>query len=164
MTPLVIERHRAAMRRTKYSRPLETAIANGILKPGQTFLDYGCGYGDDVSLLGQAGYEAVGYDPYYFPDTQLDPADVVQLSFVLGVIENPGERLEVLQKCWELTKQSLVVANQIQHTSGQVKFADGYLTKRNTFEWFPPQAELAQYLRQIAEPKRLGAGMFVLSK
>lgn len=164
MTVPIIERHRAAMRRTKYSRPLQTAIAKGILTFDQTFLDYGCGYGDDVRLLCEAGCEATGYDRYYFPDTEIVPADVVQLSFVLGVIEDPAERLETLETCWKLAKKSLVVANQVYHSRGKTKFNDGYLTSRNTFEWYPPQAELAQYLRQIAEPKRLGVGMFVLSK
>lgn len=48
-----IERHRAAMMRHDFSRPLKFALEAGLLTPEMTFFDYGCGYGGDVERLQQ---------------------------------------------------------------------------------------------------------------
>lgn len=80
------------MRRHKLSSPVTIAISKGILTPNQTFYDYGCGQGGDVRRLIQMGYIANGYDPFYFPDADKTKADVVNLSYVLGVIDDIQER------------------------------------------------------------------------
>jgi len=55
----------------------------------------------------QQGYTSAGWDPYYSPDNSCTPADVVNLGYVINVIENPAERREALIKAWELTRKVL---------------------------------------------------------
>ncbi|WP_296645262.1 hypothetical protein, partial [Roseinatronobacter sp.] len=54
--------------------------------------DYGCGFGSDIEGLQAAGISAAGWDPYYAPDQPCEPAHVVNLGFVLNVIETAAER------------------------------------------------------------------------
>jgi DNA phosphorothioation-associated putative methyltransferase len=107
---LEIERHRAAIVRTDISRPVRLAIEWAILTNDTTFFDYGCGHGGDVQRVANLGYTSAGWDPYYYPDIPLTAADVVNLGYVLNVIEKPEERREALCKAWELTRQVLIVA------------------------------------------------------
>jgi hypothetical protein len=55
-----IERHRTALSRAGLSMPVRTLLENGILRPSDTFFDYGCGLGDDVAGLEALGYQAQG--------------------------------------------------------------------------------------------------------
>ena len=51
----------------------------------------------DVETLIEAGFNAGGWDLHYFPETELKPADVVNLGFVLNVIEDAIEREDALK-------------------------------------------------------------------
>lgn len=84
----MIPRHRTAINRNALSKPLRCAISDGILAPGFTLLDYGCGRGSDVARLGKVGFSCVGWDPQYAPEALLEPADVVNLGYVVNVIES----------------------------------------------------------------------------
>ena len=87
-----IERHRAAIPRIDLSRPVKLAIEWEILNTNLTFFDYGCGYGGDVERTKKLGYKSAGWDPYYFPDVELRSTDIVNLSYIINVIEDPEER------------------------------------------------------------------------
>ena len=71
---------------------------------GQTVFDYGCGRGDDLRHLRQLGYEADGWDPAHRPNTERRPADIVNLGYVVNVIENQSERATALRSAWELAR------------------------------------------------------------
>ena len=86
--PPEIERHRAAIVRTDISRPVRMAIEAEILTTDKTFFDYGCGHGGDIERTTDRGYTSAGWDPYYRPDSPLIPSDIVNLGFVLNVIED----------------------------------------------------------------------------
>jgi hypothetical protein len=88
--PVRVHRHRTAMTRTELSKPIRQAMACGILSEGKTVFDYGCGLGTDADGLRTLGYEAAAWDPAYFPDAPKKAADVVNLGYVLNVIENPA--------------------------------------------------------------------------
>ena len=146
-----IERHKAAIARNNFSRPVRLALQAGLFSPGTTFFDYGCGHGGDISRISQQGYTSSGWDPYYSPDNLHTPADVVNLGYVINVIEDPAERREALVNAWELTRKVLLVSAQvlIYEGSSQVAYGDGVITSRNTFQKYYEQEELKQYIDQV---------------
>jgi len=111
---VVVKRHLTAVRRNKQSMPLRVAMENGFLGDRRaSVLDYGCGRGDDIEYLTQAGYKRVtGYDPYFRLDDQesLKKASYTLLVYVLCVIEDKDERRFVLRRAWSLTKKRMLVA------------------------------------------------------
>ena len=62
-TVLPQNRQRTAISRTDYSRPIKVALADGLIRPEVSVLDYGCGRGDDVRHLGLRGVRSRGWDP-----------------------------------------------------------------------------------------------------
>ncbi|MBH8555641.1 DNA phosphorothioation-associated putative methyltransferase [Nostocaceae cyanobacterium CENA357] len=160
---LEIERHRAAIARNDISRPVRLAIDWSILNQDTTFFDYGCGYGGDVERVANLGYTSAGWDPYYYPDTPINAADVVNLGYVLNVIEDQEERRQSLIQAWKLTHQVLIVAAQVlinAPSKAQLAYSDGIVTRRNTFQKYYEQAELKTYIDEVlnvdAVPVALG--------
>lgn len=122
------------MHRAKLSKPIECALNQQILSKSQTHLDYGCGKGDDVRRLRTMGINSIGYDPYWFPGTLVQPADVVTLNYVLNVIEDMSERSQTLIKAFELAISTLVVAVPYwQNQRNQQSFKDGFISRWNVF-------------------------------
>jgi hypothetical protein len=66
----------------------------GMLTESGSVFDYGCGQGDDVATLQANGYEAFGWDPHFKQNGERREADLVNLGFVLNVIESVPERVE----------------------------------------------------------------------
>ena len=87
---------RTAIRRTSLSRPVALALDDGLIHGDRTFFDYGCGRGDDLFRLHKMGIRVSGWDPAFFPDEERTQADVVNLGYVVNVIEDPDERVVVL--------------------------------------------------------------------
>lgn len=146
-----VERGRTAIGRPNFSRPVRLAMEAGLLSPGIGVFDYGCGRGHDVRRLAEAGYDAAGWDPFHKPRAQRRPAEVVNLGYVVNVIENPEERAEALRSAWALTEGVLVVAARMSHEIHQLAdggddFADGMLTSVGTFQKFFAQSELRTWL------------------
>lgn len=150
-TQVKIDRHKAAISRNDFSKPVRLALEAGLLNQTTTFFDYGCGQGGDLERVGKLGYESSGWDPYYRPDSPLVAADVVNLGYVINVIESQAERREALIKAWELTGQVLIVAAQvlIAQGSSQIAYGDGVITSRNTFQKYYDQEELKIYIDQV---------------
>lgn len=157
-----IDRHKAAISRNDFSKPMRLALETGVFNLQTTFFDYGCGQGGDLERMAQLGYASSGWDPYYRPDTALTRADVVNLGYVINVIESQAERREALIKAWELTQQVLIVAAQVLIAQGnsQIAYGDGVITSRNTFQKYYDQEELKLYIDQVlgvdAVPVALG--------
>src|SRR5262245_19610524 len=78
-----VPRHKTAMRRCGVSKPVSLALADGLIRRGLSVLDYGCGRGGDLQYLRSRRVRAMGWDPYFRPNGKLEPADVVNLSYVL---------------------------------------------------------------------------------
>jgi len=51
MENAVIQRHKTAIRRGDFSRPVKCLLRDGLLGKEVSFFDYGCGRGEDVELL-----------------------------------------------------------------------------------------------------------------
>jgi len=159
----VVHRHKTAISRNRMSRPFRCMIEYGLLAKDDTFFDYGCGLGDDLRALGELGYTGSGWDPVYQPDNPVISADVVNLGFVLNVIEEPSERVEVLQKAFALTKKVMCVATMTEAmaaTGNWAPYKDGVLTQKGTFQKYFKQDELRQFLEDVlhvtAVPVELG--------
>ncbi len=147
-----IERHKAAIIRNDFSRPVRLAVEAGLFTPEITFFDYGCGHGGDVNRLAEKGYISTGWDPYYSPDTPRTPADIVNIGYVINVIEDLTERQEALINAWEITQKVLLVAAQVlidDRIRGVVAYGDGVITSRNTFQKYYEQEELKTYIDRI---------------
>lgn len=147
-----IERHKAAISRNSLSKPMRLLVESNLFAEGMTFFDYGCGYGTDIERIAEKGYAASGWDPYYQPDTPRIPADIVNIGYVINVIESLGERREALLNAWQLTNKVLVVAAQVliaDPNRGQIAYGDGVITSRNTFQKYYQQQELKIYIDQV---------------
>ncbi|NWF61952.1 MAG: DNA phosphorothioation-associated putative methyltransferase [Fischerella sp.] len=158
-----IERHRAAIFRIDLSRPVRLAIEWSILNKDTTFFDYGCGYGGDVERVANLGYTSAGWDPYYYPDRDRIPADVVNLGYILNVIEDTEERRQALLAAWQLTRKVLIVAAQVlinAPSRSLIPYGDGVVTRHNTFQKYYQQEELKKYIDETlnvdAVPVALG--------
>lgn len=163
----VVQRHRTALRRYELSKPVKSLLEYGLLKPGMSFFDFGCGLGSDIAGLQALGYSASGWDPNYRPDGVKSPAQVVNLGYVLNVIEDPAERLEAICEAWGLTQEMLVISVLIQRTVDEESarlLNDGVLTRWNTFQKYFDQKELQQYIEDALETTALplALGVFVV--
>ena len=139
-----------------------------MLEAGDTLLDYGCGRGDDVRHLQRRGFDAVGWDPVYAPAAPRRSSAVVNLGYVLNVIEDPHERLQTLKEAWNLAEKAMVVAAlvAVDTATRAIPYGDGYLTSRGTFQKVYGQRELEDWLRDAldVEPVALGLGIFAVAK
>jgi DNA phosphorothioation-associated putative methyltransferase len=145
-----VARHKTAIGRIALSRPVRLALSDGLIAPDTLFFDYGCGRGDDLRLLSTMGYRGMGWDPVHRPHAPRLPAPVVNLGYVVNVIENPSERQEVLRQAWGLTERVLIVSARLRaellHLTKAEAYADGYLTGRGTFQKLFDQDELKTWI------------------
>ncbi|MEM1171479.1 MAG: DNA phosphorothioation-associated putative methyltransferase [Cyanobacteria bacterium P01_H01_bin.35] len=148
-----IERHKAAIVRKQISKPVRLAVEANLFTEGTTFFDYGCGHGEDIKQIAKKGYLSAGWDPYYLPETSCITADIVNLGYVINVIESLAERREALIKSWQLTKQVLIVSALVliddSKTEGKLAYGDGIITARKTFQKYYEQEELKSYIDQV---------------
>ena len=116
----------------------------GFLDGSQSLFDYGCGRGDDLRLLSELNVTASGWDPVFRPDAERQSTDIVNLGFVLNVIEDPNERRETLKAAFALARKVLIVSVMLGYQSRRDQFAayeDGVRTQRNTFQKYYVQDE-----------------------
>jgi hypothetical protein len=163
-TAVLVERHKTALTRYELSKPVKSLLEYGILRPGTTVFDYGCGQGSDIRGLQALGYPAEGWDPVFRPEVPKREADVVNLGYVVNVIEDPAERLEALVDAYRHARRVLTVSALITETveTGRcAEFGDGVLTRRNTFQKYFEQQELQQYIEDALETTAVPVGLGV---
>ena len=137
------------MSRAALSRPVATAIRDEILDPTKSIFDYGCGRGDDLRLLSSLGFAAAGWDPNHRPNAERREADVVNLGYVINVIEHQGERAATLRQAWDLARDVLVVSSRLAWEARNLEgrpMGDGLMTSKGTFQKLYEQAELARWI------------------
>ncbi|MEP7339681.1 MAG: DNA phosphorothioation-associated putative methyltransferase, partial [Acidobacteriota bacterium] len=114
--------------------------------------------------IADRGYASGEWDPFYFPDAELTAAEVVNLGYVLNVVEHDAERRDALLKAWSLTKEVLIVAAQVllgEPGKGSLAYNDGLITSRNTFQKYYEQQELKSYVDSVLETDAVPAGLGV---
>lgn len=144
-----IQPERTAMRRVSLSRPISLALSDELIGETTSVLDYGCGRGDDVRRLRRLGHTAWGWDPNFAPDVELKPADLVNLGYVINVIQDPLERARALREAWSLSRNVLVVSARLRWEEGSAPYVpqgDGFVTRSNTFQKFYSQEELRAWI------------------
>ena len=104
------------VRRHRLSQAVSAVVPQVAALAG--VFDYGCGRGNDIAILEAAGIKVSGWDPHFRPDVELVRADVVNLGYVLNVIERKEEREHTLRRAFELANQLLVVAVLTPHVTG----------------------------------------------
>jgi len=163
-----ISRYLTALSRSNLSAPIQCLVRHGFLDGSLTVFDYGCGKGDDIRNLSANAITISGWDPHYAPDQPKQAADIVNLGFVINVIENYHERLEALISAYNLANQVLVVSTMLFNQNslkGQV-FNDGVVTQRNTFQKYFTQSELKEFLTETLETEAIpvAPGIFFVFK
>ena len=147
-----IQRHKAAIARVTASKPVRLAVEAGLFAPDATYFDYGCGHGADIEYISRLGHASLGWDPHFRPEEPHAPADVVNLGYVINVIEDTAERRQALLNAWGLTRQVLIVAAQVlidDRVRGVIAYGDGIITSRHTFQKYYEQEELKAYIDQV---------------
>jgi DNA phosphorothioation-associated putative methyltransferase len=162
-----VARHKTAIPRRDLSQPMQLAVGHGVLPPGTTVFDYGCGLGDDVAALTSAGYEAFGWDPHHAPNGPRRAADLVNLGFVLNVVEDRHERVETLRAAWSFARRAMVVSVMVMGKADLTAlrpYRDGHLTSRGTFQKYFGQQELRDFIEDVLgeAPLAIGQGAFTV--
>jgi DNA phosphorothioation-associated putative methyltransferase len=155
-----IARHLTALSRSTLSAPVQSLLRHGLLKPDLQFFDYGCGKGDDISALCSAGYQGSGWDPYFRPEGDKQRAHIVNIGFVINVIEDRDERIDALIGAYSLAEYVLAVAAMTTSQGRQPgqAFRDGVLTSKRTFQKYFTQAELQQFIETVLDEDAYPAG------
>ncbi|MGI9280000.1 MAG: DNA phosphorothioation-associated putative methyltransferase [Endozoicomonas sp.] len=164
-----IDRHKTALSRDDLSTPMKSLANHGYLDGRMSVFDYGCGHGDDLRELEAHGITAQGWDPNWRPEGDKVNADLVNLGFVINVIEDIEERVDALLGAWRLTDKLLVIAAMLgtdAHISKFKAYKDGVITSRNTFQKYYSQSELQSFIEQVLEeePIAVGPGVFYVFK
>lgn len=143
-------RHLTALARYGFSAPVHALARFGFFSKDWTFFDYGCGRGDDIRGLQANGVQAAGWDPYYAPAEERKAADIVNLGFVLNVIEDRAERDAALRSAFALTRRLLAVSVMLVNGTAPNgrPYGDGFMTQRGTFQRYYTQMEFKVYLKE----------------
>jgi len=157
-----VQRHKTAIKRSELSRPLQLGLEHGLVTARTSVFDYGCGRGDDIRGLHEKGVKAQGWDPLYHPEPIRTSADVVNLGYVVNVIEDPRERVRVLQEAWALTQTLLIVSARLSIEANRpnrtTRYSDGHLTSRGTFQKYYDQMELKEWINSTLKVESVAAG------
>jgi DNA phosphorothioation-associated putative methyltransferase len=136
------------------------AVEDGLITPDVTVFDYGCGRGDDLRRLRRLGVACSGYDLNHRPHAPRTPAQVVNLGFVVNVIEDPAERRRTLLAAWGLAQHVLVVAGRLSSETRDLEgnlHADGLRTSTGTFQKLYRQQELRAWVEQTLQRQAVAA-------
>lgn len=164
-----IDRHKTALTRYQLSAPMKMLARHGYLNGDYSLFDYGCGRGDDLRELEAHGIAALGWDPNFRPDAEKVRSHLVNLGYVINVIEDRDERTDALLGAWELTQTLLVVSAMLAGDDFIAQFTpyrDGVLTSRNTFQKYYNQSELRGFIERTLDeqPLAMGPGLFYVFK
>jgi len=164
-----VDRHLTAIDRNQLSQPMQILARHNYLAGEYSVLDYGCGKGDDLRELEAHGIDCSGWDPVHNSEGELINSDIVNLGFVLNVIEERSERDETLRRAFEYADKIFIVSVMIAGESviNQFKqYKDGVITSRNTFQKYYAQSEFRHYIETTLEDNAIpvGQGIFIVFK
>ena len=95
------------------------------------------------------------------PDGCLEPADVVNLGYVVNVIDDPAERIDTLRRAWQFARCALMVSSRLSHEQRAVEGAncgDGIVSRHGTFQKFFGQGELRAWIDSTLAVSSVAAG------
>ena len=164
-----VQRHRTAINRDRLSSPMQGLARHGFLDGSRSVFDYGCGKGDDLLELEANGIDVAGWDPVYRAEHEKKAADIVNLGFVINVIEDRAERISVLKDAFRFANKMLVVSAMLGRDSQTNLFKpykDGVITSRDTFQKYYTQAELKEFIESSVSEQAIAVspGVFFVFK
>ncbi|MBE8232323.1 MAG: DNA phosphorothioation-associated putative methyltransferase, partial [Endozoicomonadaceae bacterium] len=164
-----IDRHKTAIVRHELSAPMKALGKHHFLDGEYSIFDYGCGRGDDLRELEAHGLDVLGWDPNFQPDNDKVASDIVNIGFVLNVIEDKDERLDALLGAWEIAERLLVVSVMLAndtYISQFTPYKDGVITSRNTFQKYYAQSEIKGYIDRTLQENAIAVspGIFFIFK
>jgi len=123
-----------------------------LIRDECTVLDYGCG-GRRRQPASERGAEGRRLGPLLFgPDAPPKSADVVNLGYVLNVIEDPAERTK---RCARHTRsRSARLSSRcgsISPLDKGIPFQDGLITSRGAFQKIYTQSEFRQFVGETLD-------------
>ncbi|MCY4641133.1 MAG: DNA phosphorothioation-associated putative methyltransferase [Gammaproteobacteria bacterium] len=164
-----IDRHLTAIDRNKLSAPMQLLARHDYFNGEFSVLDYGCGKGDDIRELEMHGIDVSGWDPVHRKDGNRTDADIVNLGYVINVIEDRAERDQALKDAYTYTQKLLCVSVMLGSeaiASHFTPYKDGVITQRNTFQKYFSQSEFRSYLETTLDEivVAAGPGIFLVFK
>ena len=123
--------HLTAIERIYLSFPAKYLLDKSWLQ-GKV-LDFGCGFGNDVKLLQQKGFDIAGYDPYYFPEYPKNKFDTIICFYVLNVLF-PEEQANVLMEVSHLLKPGGKAYFAVRRDIKKEGFREHYVHKKPTYQ------------------------------
>ncbi len=139
---------------------MQQAFDDGLLDSSDAIFDYGCGRGDDIRMLARLGFATAGWDPAHAPTEPKTPAPVVNIGYVVNVIEDPLERASALYDAWSLATKVLIVSARLTwdpDASSGKPYGDGRLTKTGTFQKYYTQEELRDWISGVTGERPITA-------
>lgn len=137
------------------------ALADGLIHDGVSVFDYGCGRGDDLRYLKLRGVPSKGWDPVHQCEDEIASAGVVNLGYVVNVIEDPDERSHCLVRAWSLAERALIVSARLTSETPELasvaEYGDGFVTSIPTFQKFYEQAELKDWIEDLLSETAVAA-------
>ncbi|MGL4757046.1 MAG: DNA phosphorothioation-associated putative methyltransferase, partial [Aeromonadaceae bacterium] len=109
------------------------------------------------------------WDPNFRPEGDKVASALVNLGYVINVIEDRDERIEALLGAWALADTLLVVSAMLgsEDFIAQFKpYKDGIITSRNTFQKYFNQSELRGFIERTLDeqPIAIAPGIFFVFK
>lgn len=123
--------HLTAIERIYLSFPAKYLLDKNLLQ-GKV-LDFGCGFGSDVKLLQQKGFDIAGYDSYYFPEFPEQKFDTIICFYVLNVLF-PEEQANVLMEVSHLLKPGGKAYFAVRMDIKKEGFREHYVHKKPTYQ------------------------------
>ncbi|WP_249348232.1 DNA phosphorothioation-associated putative methyltransferase [Pseudoalteromonas aurantia] len=165
-TTHAIQRHKTAINRDRLSAPFQKLAKFGYLSGDYSIQDIGCGFGDDYNECINHGLNINAWDPVHKPNGHKVQSDIVNLGFVLNVIEDYDEREQTLKAAYALCDKLLLVSVMLINSNifEQFKpYKDGVITKRNTFQKYYSQSQIREYIEQTLNVSTLPFGQGIIA-
>ena len=161
LADISVERHLTAIDRNKLSAPMQILARHNYFDGNYSIFDFGCGKGDDVRELEAHGLDINAWDPVHRPGGNKTKADIVNLGYVINVIEERKERNKVLKDAFLHANKILAVSAMVAGESTISQFTpykDGVITQRNTFQKYYSQSELRSYIETTLDESAIAVG------
>lgn len=146
----------AIKRNNKLSSPMKKLLDIGVFDKNKMYLDYGCGFGEDVNKLKNLGYNIVGYDKYNkeFDNKELlnTKYNTIISNYTFNVI--PKQEHDKLLKLLKSLGDEIYISvradkKAIKHNWVYDKDKDVYITTANTYQRFYDEEMIYSYFSQV---------------
>lgn len=140
--------HLTAIERKYLSFPAQFLLNQNLLQG--KILDFGCGFGNDVKILRQKGFDITGYDPYYFTELPDDKFDTIVCFYVLNVVFLE-EQANILMEISHLLKPEGTAYYAVRRDIKKEGFREHYVHKKPTYQCIAKLPFQSIYLDEIRE-------------